>query len=179
MIQDLLALTRISRIKNPYVKVDVQILLDIVLERLEYVIRENGAQIACSTKMPIIVCDRVKLTEVFYNLVHNAVKFSGRREERLHIEIGCTEQAECFEFYVRDNGIGIAPEHHQEIFNIFKRLDNSAMIEGTGTGLSIVKAGVEDQGGNVWVDSQLDKGATFRFTIPKNLEVSAVKHVSA
>ncbi len=171
MIQDLLALTRISRIKNPYTRVDVQVLLDTVLERLEYVIRESRAQIICVTKMPTIVCDRVKLTEVLDNLIHNAVKFSAS-EQGPYVEIGCLEQPECFEFYVRDKGVGIAPEHHQEIFNIFKRLDSSTIIEGTGAGLSIVKAGVEDQGGQVWVESQLGQGATFRFTIPKSLEVS-------
>ncbi|MCB9758059.1 MAG: HAMP domain-containing protein [Candidatus Omnitrophica bacterium] len=177
MIQDLLALTRISRIKNPYTRVDVQVLLDTVLERLEYVIRESHARIVFVTKMPTIVCDRVKLTEVFDNLIHNAVKFS-TAEQGPQVEIGCIEQAECFEFYVRDQGLGIAPEHHEEIFNIFKRLDSSAIIEGTGAGLSIVKAGVEDQGGRVWVESQLGQGATFRFTISKSLEVSD-KHVTS
>ncbi len=179
MIQDLLALTRISRIKNPYEKVDMRLLLDGVLERLEYVIRQSRSQIILAASWPMLVCDRIKLTEIFVNLITNAIKFSSQNNNVPCIEIGVVDQGENFEFYVRDNGIGIAPEHHTEIFDVFKRLDNSSIVEGTGAGLSIVKAGVEDHGGKVWVVSQLGQGACFYFTIPKNLQATLSKHVAS
>ncbi len=178
MIQDLLALTRISRIKNPYQQVDIRFLINEVLERLEYVIREKRVEIIVASSMPNIVCDRIKLTEVFVNLINNAIKFSSQNNNVPCIEIGSTENTENYEFYVRDNGIGIAPEHHKEIFDVFKRLDNSAIVEGTGAGLSIVKAGVEDHGGKVWVVSTLGQGASFHFTIPKNLKATLPKQTS-
>ncbi len=179
MIKDLLALTRISRIKNPYERVDIRGLLDTVLERLEYMIRENRAEVIIASPLPHVVCDRIKLTEVFDNLINNAVKFSAAKNTVPCIEIGCTEHADNFEFYVRDNGIGVAAENHEEIFGIFKRLGDAALYDGTGAGLSIVKAGVEDQGGKVWVQSKLDEGATFYFTIPKGLKVTMSKMVTS
>ncbi len=179
MIQDLLALTRISRIKNPYEKVDVNFLINQVLERLEYVVNQSRAQVIVACPITSIVCDRIKLTEVFVNLINNAIKFSSQDSHVPCIEIGGVEQKENFEFYVRDNGIGIAPEHHEEIFDVFRRLDNSAILEGTGAGLSIVKAGVEDHGGKVWVVSNLKEGATFYFSIPKNLKAALPKYASS
>lgn len=175
MIKDLLALTRISRIKNPYEKVDLRELINNVLERLEYVIREKRCQIIMPEVFPQIVCDRVKLAEILYNLINNAIKFSSGKENDPRIEIGYLARPDSHEFYVRDNGCGIPAEHHQVIFDVFKRLDNAADLEGTGAGLSIVKAGVEDHGGKVWVESREAEGATFRFIIPNNLKATLSK----
>lgn len=172
MIQDLLALTRISRIKNPYELVDTGLLVSEVLGRLEYLITQSRTQVIVNAPLPNIVCDRIKLTEVFVNLVNNAIKFSVRDGHPPCIEIGAVQRVENFEFYVRDNGIGIDPANSEEIFDIFRRVENSMVAEGTGAGLSIVKAGVEDHGGKVWVVSKLGEGATFYFTIPKNLQVT-------
>lgn len=183
MIKDLLALTRITRIKNPYEKVDIRLLLDVVLERLEYVIREADAKIVLMSPLPNVVCDRVKITEVFDNLINNAVKFSAAYQKGKWatptVEIGYTEKEDCFQFYVRDNGIGIPPENREDIFNLFKRLDNAIDYEGTGAGLSIVKAGVEDHGGKVWVEANQHEGSTFYFTIPKGLKATLSKLVAS
>jgi signal transduction histidine kinase len=181
MIKDLLALTRIKRIKNPYEKVDIRLLLDDVLERLEYMIRETGAKIVIASPLPNVVCDRVKVTEVFDNLINNAVKFSSTYQKRkgsvATIEIGGHETDQSYQFFVRDNGIGIPVENKEEIFDLFKRLENAAEYEGTGAGLSIVKAGVEDHGGKVWVESNPtpQEGSTFYFTIPKGLKATLSK----
>ncbi|MCC6758506.1 MAG: HAMP domain-containing protein [Candidatus Omnitrophica bacterium] len=183
MIKDLLALTRITRIKNPYEKVDIRLLLDVVLERLEYVIREADAKIVLMSPLPNVVCDRVKITEVFDNLINNAVKFSASYQKGKWatptVEIGYAEREDCFQFYVRDNGIGIPPENREDIFNLFKRLDNAIDYEGTGAGLSIVKAGVEDHGGKVWVEANQHEGSTFYFTIPKGLKATLSKLVAS
>ncbi|MCB9771127.1 MAG: HAMP domain-containing protein [Candidatus Omnitrophica bacterium] len=179
MIKDLLALTRISRIKNPYEKVEIRVVLDAVLDRLEYLIRESHAEIVIAAPMPSIVCDRVKLTEVLHNVINNAIKFSSKKSSRPRVEIRCVEQAHFYEFTVADNGIGIAFEDKEKIYGIFQRLDNAAEYDGTGAGLSIAKAGVEDHGGKIWVESRLGEGATFHFTIPKGLQATLSKIVAS
>ena len=179
MIKDLLALTRISRIKNPYETVDIQMVLDAVLDRLEYMIRESRAEIVVTAPLPSIVCDRVKLMEVLHNVINNAIKFSAKKSSHPHIEIRCVEQANFYEFTVADNGIGIAFEDKEKIYGIFQRLDSAAEYDGTGAGLSIAKAGVEDHGGKIWVESKLGEGATFHFTIPKGLQATLSKIVAS
>jgi signal transduction histidine kinase len=87
------------------------------------------------------------------------------------VEVFYVDKIDAHEFIVKDNGIGIAPKDHEEIFGMFKRLDTSEKYEGTGAGLSIVKSIVDDHGGKVWLESELGKGAAFHFSIPKGLEV--------
>jgi signal transduction histidine kinase len=100
---------------------------------------------------------------VFTNLIDNAIKF--RSEERpLRIKVGCQEERGFYRFHVADNGIGIAPQYHEQIFAPFQQLD--AETEGVGMGLALVKKIVEHHGGRVWVESEAGKGATFYFTIP-------------
>ena len=86
------------------------------------------------------------------------------------MEVGFVDQGNCYKFFVKDNGIGIDPKHHKDIFGIFKRLHNTKEYDGTGAGLSIVKRIVEDHKGRVWIESELGKGASFCFTIPKDLK---------
>jgi len=113
--------------------------------------------------------DRQRLVEVLQNLLDNAVKFMGDQSDP-RIEIGARsargEDAEHGEpvFYVKDNGIGIAPEHYDRVFGLFNQLDPK--IEGTGVGLALVKRIVEFHGGRIWVESEAGKGATFCFTLP-------------
>jgi len=119
--------------------------------------------------MPTIVCDRIKLTEVFLNLINNAIKFSSKQKEKPVVEVEYTENDDAYQFSVKDNGIGIDPKYHDQIFGIFKRLHTSDEYEGTGAGLGIVKRVIEDHGGRIWVESEPGQGATFCFTIPKDL----------
>jgi light-regulated signal transduction histidine kinase (bacteriophytochrome) len=121
--------------------------------------------------MPVIKCDRIKMSEVFLNLVNIAIKFSSKnKKENPKVEIGYVDEGEFHKFYVKDNGIGIDPQYHQQIFGIFKRLHTAKEYEGTGAGLSIVKRVIDDHGGKIWIESELGKGATFYFTIPKALK---------
>ena len=173
LIKDLLDLTRISRVRNPYQRASVKAMLDDVLAKLEYKIKQNQVDLKVQSGLPDIVCDPIKLKEVFLNLLTNAMKFaSGRMGVQPSVIIEMQEMSDAYEFIVKDNGIGIAPEHHQEVFEIFKRLDVSEKYEGTGAGLSIVKSVIDDHGGKIWIISDVGQGAEFHFTIPKGLSVS-------
>ncbi|GEM_PF-1356214 len=114
--------------------------------------------------MPAISADQTKIKQVLSNLVNNAIKFTDKGT----IEIGCQVEAGYLQFYVKDQGIGIAPENHQYIFERFRQVEgaNTNSMAGTGLGLAISKSLIEMMGGIIWVESELGKGATFRFTIP-------------
>ncbi len=171
LIEDLLTLSRISRIRNPYEDVNINELVDSILKRIEYDIQASNVDLKVQPDMPIVRCDRIKMGEVFLNLINNAIKFSSKNnKENPKVEVGYIDEDKFYKFYVKDNGIGIDPKYRDQIFGIFKRLHNAKEYEGTGAGLSIVKRVVDDHGGSIWVESELGKGATFYFTIPKTLE---------
>ena len=171
LIEGLLTLSRLSRIKNPYQEVNFKDLLDSILQRIEFDIRELKVDLRIQTNLPTITCDRIKIGEVLLNLVNNAVKFSSKNnKEHPKVEIGYHDKKKAHEFYVKDNGIGIDPQYHQRIFGLFEHLHLADQFEGVGLGLNIVKRVIEDQGGKVWVESALGKGATFYFTIPRSLK---------
>ncbi len=175
LIEDLLTLSRISRIKNPYEDVDMNQLIPDILDRIKFDIKQHNVEVQIQPNLPTVYCDRIKISEVFLNLINNGIKFSSKNvTERPRIEVGCVEEGEVYKFYVKDNGIGIDPRYHDQIFGIFKRLHTDKEYEGTGAGLSIVKRIVEDHGGRIWVESEVGKGACFYFTIPKDLKEKAV-----
>ena len=170
MIESLLTLSRISRIENPYEEVKIKDLLDSVLQRVEFDLKEMKVDLKIQDNLPTIRCDRIKMAEVFLNLINNAIKFSSKdNKEPSRLDVGYADQGEEHRFYVKDNGIGIDPKYHEKIFGIFERLQPSEKYEGAGVGLSIVKRVAEDHGGRVWVESKPGQGATFYFTIPKKV----------
>ena len=168
LIKDMLELTRMNRVKNPYTRILIQQVVDAAIANCDFMIRQSGAVVKVEGKLPEIVGDRIKITAVFFNLISNAIKFAKANVPPV-IKIGWNETREGYEFYVEDNGIGIDPQHHQEIFDIFKRLNPEDQYGGSGVGLAIVKAALQDQGGRVRVESTPNQGAKFIFTIPKNL----------
>ena len=168
LIKDMLELTKMTRVKNPYSRFRVQEAIDGALANCDFMVSQSAADVKVEGKLPEIVGDRIKIMAVFFNLISNAVKFA-RANVPPVIKISWNETPKEYEFYVQDNGIGIDPQYHQEIFNIFNRLHPGDEYDGSGVGLAIVKAAVEDHGGRVWVESSLDQGAKFIFTIPKNL----------
>jgi len=171
LIDDLLKLSRISRIKNPYEDVDMNELVKSVIARLEFDIKAHAVKMSVAGNFPTVYCDKIKMEEVFYNLINNAIKYSSKNtRQNPVVDVGYGEKTAAHEFYVKDNGIGIDQKYHQEIFGIFKRLHSQEEYEGTGAGLGIVKKIIEDHQGSIWVDSELGKGAAFYFTIPKGLK---------
>jgi light-regulated signal transduction histidine kinase (bacteriophytochrome) len=167
LIEDLLTLSRISRVKNPYEDVGMNELIASIMKRIQFDIKEHNVKLEIQKDIPIVRCDRIKMGEVFLNLVNNAIKFSSKNNENPKVEIGYSDKDKFHEFYVKDNGIGIDPKYNKEIFGIFKRLHKASEYEGTGAGLSIVKRVINDHEGDIWIESELGKGAAFYFTIPK------------
>jgi light-regulated signal transduction histidine kinase (bacteriophytochrome) len=140
-------------------------------QMMESVLTERHARIVVPRALPQIVCDRTRVTEVFRNLITNAVKYNDKTERVVEIgflgSVNTKERLERNVFYVRDNGFGIDPEFHQEIFRIFKRLQNGSdgQEAGTGVGLTFVKKIVERHGGRIWLESESGKGTVFYFSL--------------
>jgi signal transduction histidine kinase len=118
--------------------------------------------------MPTLTTEVIPLQQVFNNLINNAIKHSDLEQGK--ITISAKEQDDFYEFAVADNGKGIDPQYHERIFTIFQTLEARDSKESTGIGLAIVKKAVENQGGKVWVESQLGEGAVFRFIWKKSKE---------
>ncbi len=170
LINDLLTLSRISRLEAPYKETDIGDVIDDILTRIKFDIDETKAGIIVQSPMPTVSCVETKIGEVFLNLINNAIKFSSRNNKvKPKIDIGYKSLEHEHEFVVTDNGIGIDPEYHDQVFGIFNQLNKAGEYEGTGVGLSIVKRVIDSHGGRVWITSELGRGTSFYFTIPKGL----------
>jgi light-regulated signal transduction histidine kinase (bacteriophytochrome) len=163
LIRDLLAYARIDSEKKAFAPTDCEKVLDEALANVGARIEETGATIT-RDPLPTIEADSTQLVQVFQNLIWNAMKFRGPDTPQIHI--GCRQEANEWVFWVRDNGIGIAPEFAERVFQIFKRLDTREEYSGTGIGLAVCKRVIERHEGRIWVESQLGQGATFYFKIP-------------
>ncbi len=144
---------------------DLNEIVEQALDLLRINLQENGVEVRLGGPLPTMLCDRARISDVFLNLLTNAMKFNDKVGK--WIEIGAVQSpGECAVFYVRDNGIGIREEHFDSIFSIFKRLHRSTKFgEGTGVGLTIVKKIIERHQGRIWVKSVYGEGATFFFTL--------------
>ena len=169
MIGDLLEISRLSQEEKKLREKDMGSLIDELRVRFEHQFQKKKAELVVRGELPTLVCDPVRLTEVFANLISNAVKYCDKPACR--IEIGCDVVDQYYQFFVRDNGPGIESEHFKKIFQIFQRFNGNDDEEGTGVGLAIVKKLVENHRGKIWVESSLGKGSTFFFTIPLHLSV--------
>jgi signal transduction histidine kinase/DNA-binding response OmpR family regulator len=162
LLNDLLAHSRVAVGPPAAERVDCAALLARLCDSWHAVLEENGA-IVTAGALPTVVGDAEQLHELFAQLVDNALKFRGREPLRIRIDAG--REGEEWRFAVSDNGIGIAPEYAERIFNVFERL-HGADYPGTGIGLAISRRIVERHGGRIWVESDSGNGATFYFTIP-------------
>ncbi len=164
MIEDLLSYSRVRNRPLERQWVDMSALLKAVEDSLRQLIRETGTVVE-RHNIPAIWADRFLLEHLFQNLLTNSIRY--RSEAPPHIRITVEERPTDWVFSVADNGIGIAPEHHTRIFEIFKRIHVQDRAKGTGIGLAICKEAVEAHGGRIWVESTVGNGATFRFNISK------------
>ncbi len=164
LLADLLELSRIGRIMNPPEEASLLEIVNESIETLDARLRSKNVIVHCSLDLPIVYCDRIRLREVFENLIDNAVKYMGDQSNPI-IEIGAKIDNGETIFFVKDNGLGIEPQFQKKIFGLFEKLNPTS--EGTGIGLALIKRIIEVHGGRIWVESEgLGKGSTFYFTIP-------------
>ncbi len=161
----MLEYSRINRVK-PFEVVKLDLLLRDVLQDLENRIAETNA-IIITDELPAVYGDHVLLGQLFLNLISNALKF--RADRTPEITISWEKQQDGFFFSVKDNGIGIQKEYSEKIFVIFQQLHSKQKYSGTGIGLAICKKIVERHGGKIWIESVVNEGTTFFFTIKDNL----------
>lgn len=163
LLGELLRLSRIGHVRNPFEDVSLKEIAEEAVEILFLENKDTKIKVNISSKLPVISGDRVKLMEVFQNLMENAIKFMGKQSSPC-IDVGVRTQGQEQVYFVQDNGAGVKADYFEKIFNIFDRVNPK--IEGTGVGLAIVKRVVELHHGRVWVESAGEgKGSTFCFTL--------------
>lgn len=163
LLNDLLELSRVGRFVIPMQPISFEELTREALGLVQIQLEEKKVAVQIQPGLPVVLCEKMRLVEVIQNLVENAIKFMGA-QPKPQIQIGVMQDdSDAFIFFVKDNGIGIAPKYHEQIFGLFNRLDPT--IEGTGVGLALVKRIIEFHGGRIWVESQLGQGTAFYFTL--------------
>ena len=176
LLDELLELSRIGRVVNPPEDVALG---EIAREAMELVggkITHGGVQVEIAADMPIIFGDGPRLVEVLQNLIENAVKWTADLPDP-RIIIGARQDNRETVCYVRDNGTGIDPRHHEKIFGLFEKLDPRS--EGSGVGLALVKRIIEVHGGRIWIESEgVGRGSTFCFTLPQRTDSRKLEEVA-
>ena len=162
LIDGILQYSRAGRVKARPESIDTGAMVKDVIELMA---PPKTMTITVAPEMPTVRAEKIPLQQVFMNLLGNAIKHAGSNEPR--IGVSWEDAGPFYEFSVRDNGQGIAPQYHERIFGIFQTLEARDKVEGTGIGLSVVQKIVEAKGGRVWVESDIGKGASFKFLWPK------------
>jgi signal transduction histidine kinase len=173
ILSDLLEFARIGRVRRPSEEVDLQKIVQEALKKFEGLVRAKNIKVELSPVLPRVYGDRIRLREVFENLIENAAQYTSEREQPW-IEIGTRWQADEQIIFVRDNGPGVDPRYHKRIFELFEKLDPNT--QGPGIGLALTKRIIEVHGGRIWVESSGDgEGSTFCFTLPEKSELKLLQ----
>jgi light-regulated signal transduction histidine kinase (bacteriophytochrome) len=166
LIDDLLMLSRAGRVIHTPRPFSWDEAVHTALGDLRDLIQRQGAAVRVDGPLPPAAGDPERVVQLLTNLISNGVKYN--RSPRPEVVVGWRpDEGDSVTLFVRDNGIGIAREHHEQVFKMFKRLHRREEIDGTGAGLAICKKIVEAHGGRIWVESALGEGATFCFTLPR------------
>jgi light-regulated signal transduction histidine kinase (bacteriophytochrome) len=163
-IADIQVYLRLAERIGPLAPVDTDLILAGVLQGLKLEIAERNASVT-STPLPKVMADGAQLTQVFGHLIGNALKYQPP-DQPPEVTISAEERNGEWVFSVTDNGLGIAPDYHDRIFGVFRRLHTQEQYPGTGMGLAICKKIVECHGGHMGVRSEAGKGSTFFFSLP-------------
>lgn len=165
LIDDLLEYSRVNTHQRPFEASDCGRLVERVLAGLKASIAEYEAEVTYDDDLPTVMADVMQIERVFQNLIGNAIKF--RAPDRpIRVHVSARQTGDFWSLTIRDNGIGIAPDHFDRIFQIFQRLHGTKSYEGTGIGLAIVKKTIENHGGEIRVESVQGEGSAFHFTLP-------------
>ncbi len=164
MIKDLLTYSQVSSEERKFSSINLESILKETLLNLKVQIDENNTVIA-HDPLPIVIGNNKLLVQLLQNLIANAIKYRSQNTPKIHIF--SKEEENHYLISVKDNGIGIDPKHQNRIFTIFQRLHRNDEYEGTGIGLAIAQKIIQELGGAIWVESEIGKGSTFYFTIPK------------
>jgi PAS domain S-box-containing protein len=167
LINGILEYSRADRVKSPNVMVDVKALIN---EIFELIVQDSNVTIELPENLPVINTERMKLQQVFLNLISNSIKYNDK--EKAVIKIACVEEEEAFTFSVEDNGPGIEERYHEKVFIIFQTLQARDTFESTGVGLAIVKKIIDESGGEIWIESELGLFTRFLFKWPKKSSAS-------
>jgi PAS domain S-box-containing protein len=161
-IDNLLTYSRLDSRPEPFVTVNFQTVLEQTLDDLESLILETGAEITAD-KLPIVSGDPTQLVQVFQNLLGNGIKYRGVARPRIHISAKRVNGNWLFS--VADNGIGIERQHHERVFDLFRRLHSQKAYPGDGIGLPLCRRIIGRHGGKIWIESEPEKGSTVFFTL--------------
>ncbi|MDQ7785244.1 MAG: ATP-binding protein [Desulfomonilaceae bacterium] len=161
LIEGILRYSRVGQLREDVREVDLN---RVVQEVISLIDPPASIRISFANSLPSVQSEPTLLHEVFQNLIDNAVKYMDKPDGE--ILISCEREDNQWLFGIADNGPGIAPAHFDQIFEIFKALSPSNGVESTGIGLALVKKIVEQKGGRIWVESEVGRGSTFRFTLP-------------
>jgi NO-binding membrane sensor protein with MHYT domain/signal transduction histidine kinase len=164
LIRDLLSYSRVMTQGRSLQPVDTRRAFDAACENLHKAIEESGVSVSVGA-LPVIHADATQMTQLFQNLLGNALKYRNEHTPRIHVEAKPAEKSWLFS--VEDNGIGIEPQYFERIFQMFQRLHTREKYSGTGIGLAICRRIVERHGGRIWVESAPGRGSTFLFAIPR------------
>ena len=164
LIQDLLSYSRVTTRGKALNLNQSEAACNSAIENLQESIKESKAQVSVGP-LPGIIADATQLTQLFQNLIGNAIKY--RNERRPEIRVAARSNGSEWTFSIQDNGIGIEPKYSERIFQMFQRLHTRKEYSGTGIGLAVCRKIVERHGGKIWVESQPGQGSTFLFTIPR------------
>ncbi|QKG79960.1 ATP-binding protein [Tenuifilum thalassicum] len=167
LIEELLRFSRASRANLTHSTIDTSKLIESILNEI-YINNPNykKAQITFNN-LPNYYADPVLMKQVWYNLLDNAIKFSGKNANP-EVIITCIKGVDLLTFCISDNGVGFDMRYYNKLFGVFQRLHTESEFPGTGAGLAIVKRIIERHGGTIWAESELGKGTKFFFTVPQN-----------
>ena len=175
LLDSLLEYSRMGRTEFSNTDCDLNTIASEAMDLLQFSIQAKHVAIRIPRPLPMVKGDRMRLVEVFMNLISNAIKYNDKPVREIEIGFEILGQDAQPVLYVRDNGIGIREEHHKQIFQIFRRLHATDEFGGgSGAGLTIVAKIIERSGGNIWLNSTVGEGTTFHFTLGK--EISSGKH---
>jgi len=162
LIEGILQYSRVGRIKEEKVTVDLNLLVQEIIEMID---PPKNISVEVAKRLPTIQFERTRIGQVFQNLIVNAVKYMDKPKG--NVTIGCAPENGYWKFNVTDNGPGIDRKHFNRIFQLFQTLKSSDNLESTGVGLTLVKKIIEIYGGDIWVESEIGKGSTFYFRLPR------------